>query len=63
MKAIITIDMDGDAFADADGRELERILLLQVAGNAIRLTRLGMPWGMGLHDINGNTCGRFEIVD
>ena len=62
MKAIIEIDMDGDAFFASEGRELFSIVrklscLYDEVGRFSRRTSIVLT------DTNGNTCGRFEIVD
>jgi hypothetical protein len=66
MKATITIDMDGAAFAEAEERygarhvasfELPR--LLEDLAEDIR----GGCRVRTIRDSNGNTCGRFEITD
>ena len=59
MKAIIEIDMDGAAFTEWEDRcfELQRLLdhLAEDIRNGCRVQTI--------RDCNGNTCGRFEIVD
>ena len=56
MKFVIEIECGNEAFAEAPGEELARII--EVA--AIRV-REGTHWGK-LRDINGNQVGRFDIV-
>lgn len=73
MRAVITINMDGEAFEGDPGRELKRILT-DVAKQASRVAphTCRIPGGCGeergigplsLRDINGNRVGEMRIED
>jgi hypothetical protein len=68
----IEIDLDGDAFSDEDGNlvwELHRLLAKVAEGVACKVSRLraakaepGIPGEPSkLLDVNGNTCGSFQL--
>lgn len=61
MKAIIEIDMDGAAFGKSDYEQDAEVarMLRKLAADLDG----GVDCAGTLADTNGNTCGRFEIVD